>query len=181
VKVYTKTGDKGTTGLLGGTRVSKSDIRIEAYGNVDELNSWIGLLRDLPVNDKRQDLLTKIQDRLFVIGSWLAMEGIDNIYNIPEIKEADIKLLENEMDSMDELLPPLKNFVLPGGDTSVSYAHIARTVCRRAERQVIRLAEVATISEIVIKYLNRLSDFLFVLSRKLTLELNVKETYWISK
>jgi cob(I)alamin adenosyltransferase len=181
VKVYTKTGDKGTTGLLGGTRVSKSDIRIEAYGNVDELNSWIGLLRDLPVNDKRQDLLTKIQDRLFVIGSWLAMEGIDNIYNIPEIKEADIKLLENEMDSMDELLPALKNFVLPGGDTSVSYAHIARTVCRRAERQVIRLAEVATISEIVIKYLNRLSDFLFVLSRKLTLELNVKETYWISK
>lgn len=181
MKVYTKTGDKGTTGLLGGARVSKSDVRIEAYGSVDELNSWVGLLRDLPSNSTRNEIFRQIQDRLFVIGSWLAMEGAENVYNIPEIKEENIETLENEMDAMDALLPTLKNFVLPGGDISISYTHIARTVCRRAERQVIRLAELAPVSEMIIKYLNRLSDFLFVLSRKLTLELNVKETYWISK
>jgi cob(I)alamin adenosyltransferase len=181
MKVYTKTGDKGTTGLLGGTRVSKSDLRIEAYGNVDELNAWFGLLRDMPANSKRQAVLTRIQDRLFVIGSWLAMEGTENVYNIPDIIESDIEMLEKEMDEMDEQLPALKNFVLPGGDVSISNTHIARTVCRRAERHVIRLSEVADISDIIIKYLNRLSDFLFVMSRKLTLELKVKETYWISK
>ncbi|QCK16503.1 cob(I)yrinic acid a,c-diamide adenosyltransferase [Mangrovivirga cuniculi] len=179
MKVYTKTGDDGTTGILGGTRLPKSHIRIEAYGTVDELLSWIGMVRDQKVNENRNDFLVRIQDRLFTLGSYLASDPEKSKVAIPEIKEKDIKDLEAEMDSMDENLPPLKNFVLPGGNQSVSYVHIARTVCRRAERAVVLLNEHQALDKKVIHYLNRLSDYLFVLSRMNSKELNATETPWI--
>jgi cob(I)alamin adenosyltransferase len=179
MKIYTKTGDKGTTALVGGRRVSKGDLKIESYGTVDELNSWIGLVRDQPVNESRRDLLKEIQDRLFTIGADLASEP-EQIRKklIPSLVEEDITLLENEMDQMDTGLPPLRAFVLPGGNQSVSFAHLARTVCRRAERLVIRLSEEEEVNPMVIKYLNRLSDYLFVLSRKMTQELGSEEITW---
>ena len=178
MKIYTKTGDQGTTGLIGGTRLSKAHIRIEAYGTVDELNAYLGLLRDQPVNDARRDLLKEIQDRLFTVGSHLASEPDQTRKQLPDLHEADVRLLETEMDRMDEKLPPLRAFVLPGGHTSVSYGHVARTVCRRAERAVIQLHEQQPVEEIVIRYLNRLSDYLFVLCRSMALELGVEEVTW---
>jgi cob(I)alamin adenosyltransferase len=181
MKVYTKTGDKGTTSLFGGTRVSKSNDRIETYGTVDELNSHIGLLRDQPVNSDRHKLLVEIQDRLFTIGSILATEPGNAKLKIPNLADSDVVLLETEIDTMEEHLPPMKNFVLPGGHQSVSFCHIARCVCRRAERLVIGLSENEEIQPIVIQYLNRLSDYLFVLSRKMTAELKAPETPWISR
>ena len=178
MKIYTKTGDKGSTSLLGGTRVSKSNIRIEAYGTIDELNSFIGLLRDFSSeNENRKNLLISIQEKLFTIGSTLATAP-GKKFNTPNLQEADILLLENEMDKMDKELPTLKNFVLPGGHQYVSFCHIARTVCRRAERKCIELALNEEVNEAIVKYLNRLSDFLFVLSRKLSLELNAEEIAW---
>ncbi|MCX2743386.1 cob(I)yrinic acid a,c-diamide adenosyltransferase [Mangrovivirga sp. M17] len=179
MKVYTKTGDDGTTGILGGTRLPKSHIRIEAYGTVDELLSWIGMVRDQKVNEKRNDFLIRIQDRLFTLGSYLASDPEKSKVAIPKINEQDIKDLEAEMDTMDENLPPLKNFVLPGGNQSVSYVHIARTVCRRAERAVVLLNEHQALDKKVIHYLNRLSDYLFVLSRMNSKELNATETPWV--
>ncbi|NMM48794.1 cob(I)yrinic acid a,c-diamide adenosyltransferase [Marinigracilibium pacificum] len=181
MKVYTKTGDDGTTGILGGTRLTKSHIRIEAYGTVDELLSWIGMVRDQEVNSSRKDILVNIQDRLFTLGSYLASDPVKSKVVIPEIKEEDIKALELEMDQMDEKLPPLRNFVLPGGHQSVSYVHIARTVCRRAERAVVLLNENQEVNSLVIQYLNRLSDYLFVLSRMNAHELNAEETPWVPK
>jgi len=178
MKIYTKTGDQGITSLLGGVRVPKSDLRIDAYGTVDELNSYIGLLRDQEVNKDRSELLKEIQDRLFTIGADLAtVPGKDKVKK-PDLFSADIELLEKEMDQMELRLPPLTAFILPGGHTAVSFCHIARTVCRRTERITVELASEETVSELVIQYLNRLSDFLFVLGRMMAFELEVEEVTW---
>jgi len=181
LKIYTKTGDKGQTSLLGGTRVPKHNIRIEAYGTVDEVNSWIGLLRD-SINDKHVgDILIEVQDRLFTMGSSLASDPAKSKVKIPHLSENDITVFEKEIDAMDAQLPPMKNFVLPGGHITVSHCHIARCVCRRAERRVIHLAENEKVDELVVKYLNRLSDYLFMLSRKLTQDLKATEIPWKPK
>lgn len=164
--------------MLGGARVSKANLRIDAYGTVDELNSFLGLLRDQAINENRKDILKEIQDRLFTLGAELASEpGKDNIVK-PDLMDSDIQLLENEMDAMDADLAPLKNFILPGGHPSISYAHIARTICRRAERICIALSEESTVAPIVIQYLNRLSDYFFILGRKMAKELNIEEVKW---
>lgn len=178
MKIYTKTGDKGTTALLGGARVPKSDLRINAYGTVDELNSFVGLLRDQEVNASRVDLLKEIQDRLFTIGADLATMPEKKKVKKPDLLEEDVLLLEREMDSMESELAPLKAFILPGGHQSVSFCHLARTVCRRAERIAVELSAHEEVSHLVIQYLNRLSDFLFVLGRKMAQELNVDEVTW---
>ncbi|TDB68767.1 cob(I)yrinic acid a,c-diamide adenosyltransferase [Arundinibacter roseus] len=178
MKIYTKTGDTGSTSLVGGTRLSKAHMRIEAYGTVDELNACIGLLRDQPVNAHRREELKEIQDRLFTIGSHLAAENDLNFSKLPDLHESDSEMLEQLMDQMDADLPPLRAFVLPGGHPSVSFGHVARTVCRRAERAVIYLHEHEPVEAILIKYLNRLSDYLFVLCRKMTVELAVEEVIW---
>ncbi|MEZ4905840.1 MAG: cob(I)yrinic acid a,c-diamide adenosyltransferase [Spirosomataceae bacterium] len=178
MKIYTKTGDRGTTSLVGGTRVSKADLRINTYGTVDELNAYVGLLRDQPVNEVRRDFLKYIQDRLFTIGSLLASEPDNKKHFIPDLEEEDITALEQAMDDMSVQLPVMRSFILPGGHPSVSFAHIARTVCRRAERLVISLNEVEAVETNVIRYLNRLSDYLFVLSRKMAQELNIEEIKW---
>jgi len=176
-KIYTKTGDKGETSLFGGKRLPKSHIRIDAYGTVDELNSFIGVVRDSQKDEHTRKILKEIQDRLFTIGANLASDPSKEM-STPDIKESDIELLEKEMDKMDEVLPALKNFVLPGGHTSVSMCHVARCVCRRAERIVVALNEMQAVEEILIRYLNRLSDYLFVLSRKIALDLNAEEVAW---
>lgn len=180
-KVYTKTGDKGQTSLIGGTRLPKHHIRIEAYGMIDELNSWIGLLRDQAIDERSIKILLETQDRLFTIGSLLAADPAKNKMKLPDIKEEDIVFLEKEIDMMEEILSPMKNFVLPGGHTIVSYCHLARCVCRRAERSVLKLAENEKIGELIYKYLNRLSDYLFVLSRKLSQDLKANETLWVPR
>ena len=178
MKIYTKTGDEGTTSLFGGKRVFKSDLRIDTYGTIDELNSYVGLLRDQEVNQKRKEVLVEIQDRLFTVGSILATEPGNLKIKIPMLQESDITFLEKQIDEMDSLLPAMKSFVLPGGHESVSFGHVARTVCRRAERLVIALNQQEKVDELVIKYLNRLSDYLFVLCRMMTKELNAEETPW---
>lgn len=178
MKIYTKTGDKGTTALFGGKRVSKADLRIDTYGTVDELNSHIGLVRDQPTNVQRKNILVEIQDRLFTIGSILATEPGNTKVKIPALSESDITLLEKEIDAMEATLPPMKNFVLPGGREAVSFCHIARTVCRRTERLVIALDAQEKVEPLIIQYLNRLSDYLFVLSRKMSAELLAEETPW---
>ncbi len=178
MKIYTKTGDKGTTSLVQGTRISKADIRIETYGTVDELNSWIGMLRDQSINQNRTDIFVEIQDRLFTIGSSLASDPSKEGKILPDLYETDVNFLEQKMDEMNENLPPMRAFVLPGGHQSVSFCHVARTVCRRAERLCIRLNEQTEIDPLIIKYLNRLSDYLFVLSRKMSAELHVQEIAW---
>ncbi|HEY0656392.1 MAG TPA: cob(I)yrinic acid a,c-diamide adenosyltransferase [Chryseosolibacter sp.] len=181
MKIYTKTGDQGTTALFGGKRVSKADLRIDTYGTVDELNSWVGLLRDQEVNKKRADFLIDIQDRLFTIGSILATEPGNTKVKIPALSLNDVQALEKSIDAMDAGLPPMKSFILPGGNQSVSFCHITRTVCRRAERLVIALNNHQPVDATVIQYLNRLSDYFFVLSRKIALELNVADTPWKPK
>lgn len=178
MKIYTKTGDKGQTSLIGGTRVPKHHIRIEAYGTVDELNSWMGMLRDSITEAATVELILEIQDRLFTIGSSLASDPEKSKMKLPELHEEDIAALETAIDKMNEALPPMRNFVLPGGHPTVSHCHIARCVCRRAERCTIALAETSSVNELVIKYLNRLSDYLFVLSRKLTQDLGAEEKPW---
>ncbi|MER2996026.1 cob(I)yrinic acid a,c-diamide adenosyltransferase [Pontibacter populi] len=179
MKIYTKTGDKGTTALIGGTRVAKSHLRIEAYGTVDELNSYIGLVRDQEVNASRAAILKEIQDRLFTIGSMLATDpGKDVKMVTPDLHPEDVTLLESEIDVMSEDVPPLRAFVLPGGHQSVSFCHVARCVCRRAERLAIRLQEESPVEELVIIYLNRLSDYLFALCRRMTYELQAEEITW---
>lgn len=178
MKIYTKTGDEGTTSLFGGQRLLKSDLRIDAYGTVDELNSYLGLLRDQPVNANRKEILLEIQDRLFTIGSILATVPGNTKVKIPLLNESDVVLLEKEIDKMDDQLPPMKSFVLPGGHESVSMGHVVRTVCRRAERLVIALHDQNPVDLILIKYLNRLSDYLFVLCRMMARELNIEETPW---
>ncbi|GAB3850583.1 cob(I)yrinic acid a,c-diamide adenosyltransferase [Hymenobacter terrigena] len=178
MKIYTKTGDKGLTSLIGGTRVPKSSLRIECYGTVDELNSHVGLVRDQEVNAGRRPLLKEIQDRLFTIGSALAADPEKSKMKLPDLHAADVTLLEDEMDRLNLDLPELRAFILPGGHPAVSHAHVARCVCRRAERLVIHLAEDAFVAELVVVYLNRLSDFLFVLSRAMAHELGVEEVTW---
>jgi len=178
MKIYTKTGDKGLTSLIGGTRVPKSSLRIECYGTVDELNSHIGLVRDQEVNAARRPLLKEIQDRLFTIGSALAADPDKSKMKLPDLHAADVTLLEDEMDRLNLDLPELRAFILPGGHPAVSHAHVARCVCRRAERIVIHLSEDSFVAELVMVYLNRLSDYLFVLSRAMAHDLGVEEVTW---
>lgn len=181
MKIYTKSGDTGMTALLGGKRVSKAHMRIDAYGTVDELNAHMGLLRDQEVNKIRSALLKDIQNALFVIGSTLATPPGKEKVKKPDITQGDLLLLENEIDAMELELKPLSKFILPGGHQVVSFCHLARTVCRRSERCVIALHEQEQVEEIIIKYLNRLSDYLFVLGRKIANELNVEEITWESR
>lgn len=181
LKIYTKTGDKGLTSLIGGTKLPKHHIRIEAYGTVDELNSHIGLLRDVIINKEKVELLIQIQDRLFTMGSHLAADPEKNKMQLPDLKEEDVITLEKAIDTINEIVPEMKSFVLPGGHIHVSYCHIARCVCRRAERTVLKLAENEKVDEIHYKYLNRLSDYLFMLSRWLTHELKANEIPWKPK
>lgn len=178
MKVYTKKGDTGTTQLIGGTRVSKSSLRIDSYGTIDELNSFIGLIRDQEMDQQYKLQLIEIQDRLFTIGSSLASDPEKSKMKIPDLLESDVQFLEDAMDTMDMQLPEMKFFVLPGGHTTVSYCHLARCVCRRAERIIVALNEHDTVPELIFKYVNRLSDYLFVLSRKLTQDLKAEEQPW---
>lgn len=179
MKVYTKKGDKGTTQLIGGTRVPKNSLRIEAYGTIDELNSYIGLIRDQKIKDEIKKQLITIQDRLFTIGALLAQDPQKKAMQLPQIQTSNIEDLEKWIDAMEEKLEPMRSFVLPGGHSTVSFCHIARCICRRAERTVVDLNENATVPPILIQYLNRLSDYLFVLGRLLTVELNAEEIPWI--
>jgi cob(I)alamin adenosyltransferase len=178
MKIYTKTGDKGQTSLIGGTRVPKHHIRIESYGTVDELNSWIGLINDQDIDLESKTILSEIQDRLFTIGSNLASDPEKSKMKIPDLHDSDIELLENHIDKMNEVLPEMRHFILPGGHTTISYCHLARCVCRRAERNVIHLHETEYVNEMVIVYLNRLSDYLFVLARFIAHQLKVNEIAW---
>jgi cob(I)alamin adenosyltransferase len=178
MKIYTKTGDGGETSLLGGTKVSKAALRIEAYGTVDELNAHIGLLRDVLEPGYQRDTLKEIQDRLFTIGAHLASDPEKSKAKMPDLLATDVENLENQIDQMEDQLPILKSFVLPGGHQFVSYCHIARGVSRRTERIVIRLSELEAVENVIIMYLNRLSDYLFVLSRKVAQDLNVPEVPW---
>ena len=185
MKIYTKTGDKGTTSLFGGTRVPKHHIRIECYGTIDELNSYIGLIKDQDIDSNSKNILLHIQDRLFTMGAILATDpkkyllksGKERL-SIPKIELKDSILLESEMDNMNASLPEMTNFILPGGHTTVSYCHITRCICRRAERLTTLLNVEEPVNEHVLIYLNRLSDYLFVLARKLTKDLQVEEIKW---
>jgi len=186
MKIYTKTGDKGTTALFGGTRVSKHHLRIESYGTIDELNSYIGLIRDQEIDSNSIESLIRIQNELFTLGAMLATPPEKEVLksgkqrlNIPKITNSSVQLLEKEIDTMNLELPPMTNFILPGGNQTVSFCHIARCVCRRAERLATGLNENETINPDILTYLNRLSDHLFVLARKLSKDLSVKETPWI--
>ena len=181
MKIYTKTGDKGLTSLIGGTRVPKHHLRIESYGTVDELNSYIGLIRDQDIATKHKEVLKEVQDRLFTIGASLAADPEKSKMKIPDLHTADIELLEQEIDRMDTELPPLRRFILPGGSNAVSFCHIARCVCRRAERLSVHLSEDSFVEEKVIIYLNRLSDYLFTLSRKIGNEQQIVENEWIPR
>ena len=180
LKIYTKTGDLGKTSLIGGTKVPKSHLRIESYGTVDELNSYIGLVSDLIANDSIKQTLKEIQDRLFTMGSSLACDPEkEPLMKIPDLKEEDVLFLENEIDLMNEVLPPMTHFILPGGHQAVSTAHVARCVCRRAERICVNMQEHELfVDPLVIKYINRLSDYLFVLSRYAAHLLGVAEVTW---
>ena len=181
MKIYTKTGDTGETSLLGGSRVPKFHLRIEAYGTVDELNSHIGLIRDQNISESDKEFLLEIQNELFVIGSHLARDPKKEKVKIPPIETNSIEKLELKMDEINESIPDLKFFILPGGHPTVSYCHIARCVCRRAERITVHLAENSEVKNEVIKYLNRLSDYLFTLSRKFSTDLKVEEIPWKSR
>ena len=186
MKIYTKTGDKGTTALFGGTRVPKDHIRIESYGTIDELNAWLGLIRDQEIDKTSQKILALIQDKLFTVGAILATDpqktmlknGKERL-NIPKIDINDIELLEREMDTMNTKLPQMTHFILPGGHSTVSYCHIARTICRRAERTMTQLFNEEPFDVKVLSYINRLSDYLFVLARKLSSDLQANEIKWI--
>jgi cob(I)alamin adenosyltransferase len=177
-KIYTKTGDAGQTSLIGGTRVPKNHIRIECYGTVDELNSWMGLLGDVITNSNTQQVIKEVQDRLFTIGSLLATEK-ETKMQLPDLHTTDITLLENEIDKMDAALPAMKSFILPGGHPTVSQIHIVRCVCRRAERLAVALGiQEDETGALIIKYLNRLSDYLFMLARYTAQELGAAEIPW---
>lgn len=176
-KIYTKTGDAGETGLFGGRRLPKSHLRIESYGTVDELNSYLGVVRDSTEDEHVRMVLKEIQDRLFAVGADLATDPAES-KSPADVTENDIQLLENEIDGMDGQLPDLRNFILPGGHTTVSFCHVARCVCRRAERLVVALNMDEPVDPIIVKYLNRLSDYLFTLSRKLGHDLGAEEVTW---
>lgn len=178
MKIYTRKGDTGTTQLIGGTRVPKYHLRIEAYGTVDELNSWIGLVRGSAKKEQTNLFLKEIQDRLFTIGSLLASDPESSRMKVPGLDEHDVELLEKEIDEMDLVLPELKTFILPGGNAANAMCHVARCVCRRAERLVVQLSESEKAEPLIIKYLNRLSDYLFMLSRKISFDENSEEVPW---
>ncbi len=182
VKIYTKTGDDGTSGLVGGTRVKKSDLRLEAYGTVDELNSWIGLLRSQVKDTAMSEMLLQIQNNLFVAGSKLASDekGLQ-FTGILKIGAEETENLELAIDDYENNVKPLSNFILPGGSQLVSYCHIARAVCRRAERRIVQLAGITNVDEDILKYFNRLSDYLFVLGRKIAGDDGIEEFPWIIK
>jgi cob(I)alamin adenosyltransferase len=182
-KIYTKTGDKGKTSLIGGTKILKSDLRIETYGTIDELNSWIGFVSDAINDFSANHILKEIQDRLFTIGSSLACDPEkETKLKIPDLHESDVNLLEKEIDTMNEILPEMKHFILPGGHSSASITHIARSVCRRTERCCVNLAtHNGHVEPLIIKYLNRLSDYLFVLARYVSHLHNVPEMVWNPK
>ena len=186
MKIYTKTGDKGTTALYGGARVSKDNIRIESYGTVDELNSYIGLIKDQEISENIKESLLKIQNELFTLGAMLAtppeketLKSGKERLNIPKIDENSILFLEEEIDNMEKELPQMTHFILPGGHQTVSFCHIARCVCRRSERLSVALNDQEPVNNAILKYLNRLSDYLFVLARKLSKDLQVAEIKWI--
>jgi cob(I)alamin adenosyltransferase len=188
MKIYTKTGDKGTTSLYGGTRVPKHNLRIDAYGTADELNSYIGLIRDQKIDNRSSNTLIKIQNEIFTLGAMLAtppdkekLKSGKERLNIYKISKEDILFLEKEIDHMEQSLPQMTSFILPGGHQTVSFCHIARCVCRRTERLVVHLNEHESIDELILTYLNRLSDFLFVLARKLTIDNQATELPWIPK
>lgn len=183
MKVYTKTGDKGTTALIGGKRVPKNDLRIDCYGTIDELNSWVGLLRDHSDEIAPQQIeeLIAIQDRLFTIGSFFATRPEGTKMKLPLIYAADITFLENAIDKMEEGLPQLRRFVLPGGKKIVSFCHITRTVCRRAERLAVGINGEGEQYELAVKYLNRLSDYFYMLYRRIAMDLKIEEVQWIPK
>ncbi|MGZ8540215.1 MAG: cob(I)yrinic acid a,c-diamide adenosyltransferase [Chitinophagaceae bacterium] len=180
MKIYTKTGDKGITSLIGGTKVSKAHLRIEAYGTIDELNSYIGLCNDLLSDKNSSAILPEVQDRLFTIGAALACDPEkETKMKIPDLKEEDIILLESEIDQMDEILPSMKSFILPGGHPTISHLHVARCICRRAERSCVRLkSQNNEVEPIIPKYLNRLSDYLFILARYAGHVMGVPEISW---
>ena len=178
-KIYTKTGDKGETSLLGGTRVPKNHLQVEAYGTIDELNSFIGLIRDQEIDSHYKAILQKIQVNLFVAEAWVAADEEHVHKNLPELNDESIHQLELEIDEMNKSLPELTHFIIPGGQTTVSFCHIARTVCRRAERCVISIPSPRAEHVIVIRYLNRLSDYLFVLARKVAMDAGVGDNLWI--
>jgi cob(I)alamin adenosyltransferase len=177
MKIYTKTGDKGKTSLFSGGRVLKSDLRIKTYGTVDELNSFIGLLCACEINHAYKEILIKIQHKLYNLGSLLAVKG-EVKYELPKIEKKDIEFLENKIDELSSKLSPLKDFILPGGNKQVAQCHVCRTVCRRAERELVELSQTEKINFLLVKYLNRLSDYLFALSRVLSKETNATETVW---
>ena len=186
MKIYTKTGDNGTTGLVGGTRIPKHDLRIDCYGTVDELNSYLGLIRDQTISDDSKTTLIKIQNQLFIIGSLLATdseklkdESKRKQLGITLLKSEAIVFLETEIDTMNSVLPPMTHFILPGGHQTVSFCHIVRCICRRAERNISKLNSEQPIQPEILIYLNRLSDFIFVLARKLSKELHAEEIKWI--
>lgn len=181
MKIYTKTGDEGLTSLIGGTRVPKYDLRIESYGTVDELNSYIGMIRDHDIDVKQKDVLKEIQDRLFTIGAALASDPEKSKMKIPDLHLSDITFLENQIDEMNLVLPELKHFILPGGSPVVSFCHVSRCVCRRAERIIVHLKAESFVEEKIVVYLNRLSDYLFVLARKLCFDRNVPENQWLPR
>jgi cob(I)alamin adenosyltransferase len=180
IKIYTKTGDAGKTALIGGTKVPKSNIRIDSYGTVDELNSFIGMVIDQQDDVHSKTVLKEIQDRLFTIGASLACDPEkEPQMKIPDLKEDDIVFLEHEIDKMNETLPAMKNFILPGGHLAVSTTHVARCVCRRAERICVAMQECGEFVDLlVLKYLNRLSDYLFILARFIGHSLNAEEVAW---
>jgi cob(I)alamin adenosyltransferase len=181
MKIYTKTGDEGLTSLIGGTRVPKYDLRIESYGTVDELNSYIGMIRDHDIDAAQKDVLKEVQDRLFTIGAALASDPEKSKMKIPDLQLSDITFLENQIDEMNLVLPELKHFILPGGSPVVSFCHVSRCVCRRAERIIVHLKSESFVDEKVVVYLNRLSDYLFVLARKLCFDRNVPENQWFPR
>jgi cob(I)alamin adenosyltransferase len=180
IKIYTKTGDRGTTSLIGGTKVPKNDIRIETYGTVDELNSWIGMVNDQLNDEAFKNELKEIQDRLFTIGSSLATDADkESKMKLPDLTQNDIEFLEKRIDVMTAELPPMKNFILPGGHVAVSSIHITRCICRRAERLAVNMQQHQLfVDEKVIQYLNRLSDYLFTLARFVAQKLGAKEIPW---
>lgn len=181
MKIYTKKGDKGQTSLIGGTRVPKYHLRIESYGTVDELNVYIGLIRGQDIDSSIQEVLKEIQDRLFTVGASLAADPEKSKMKIPDLHLSDIEFLETEIDKMNDLLPPLKHFILPGGSDPVSFCHLARVVCRRAERLSVQLSTESFVDEKVIVYLNRLSDYLFILGRKIAFDSNIEEFIWVPR
>ncbi len=177
MKIYTKKGDTGTTSLIGGTKVAKFHYRIDAYGSIDELNGFIGLIRDYIEDEHISSFLYQTQNNLFVIGSILASDGKSQM-KLPEINEDHVDQMEKEIDRVEQELPPLQNFILPGGHPVVSYCHVGRSVCRRAERKTVQLNENERVNPLIITYLNRLSDYFFVLARKMAKDLNVEEVPW---